>query len=358
MNVHGGRRDRLRELMEQQDCGAFLVTDLVNVRYLCGFSGSNAELLITNEGQWLATDGRYRTQAAHEAPDTELVISRALSKVLLDVAADQRIGWVGFAAGDFSVGSWQSCNGSSGVELRPLDVDLTQMRKVKDADEIDAVRAACEISVRALGALLDEICVGMTEIEIARRLELLMGREGADDRSFETIVASGPNSAIPHHHPTLRRLQVGDLLKIDFGARSRGYHADCTRTFVVGAEPDAWQRQIHALVLAAQSAGMDALAPGRTGQQVDAAARGLIDDAGYGDAFSHGLGHGVGLQIHEAPFLGKNSANTVEARVPLTVEPGIYVPGRGGVRIEDTVLVEDDGIEILTVFPRDLSRVG
>jgi Xaa-Pro aminopeptidase len=178
--------------------------------------------------------------------------------------------------------------------------------------------------------------------------------QGATGIAFETIVATGPNSAVPHHRPTDRAVAAGDLLKIDFGALYEGYHADCTRTVVVGAEPADWQREIHGLVRAAQRAGRHALAPDVDVRQVDAAAREVITDAGYGEAFSHGLGHGVGLEVHEAPLINADSDARLADRTPVTVEPGVYLPGRGGVRIEDTLVVRAGEPELLTTTPKDL----
>jgi Xaa-Pro aminopeptidase len=353
------RVSHLRELMAAAGAKALLITDLTDVRYLSGFSGSNGALLVLDDDVVLATDGRYRLQAEQEAPGTTLIITRLLVAELLRHAGSCGVTEIGFDASAMSVAAWQRITAEfPEVSLVASEVDVSGLRAVKDDRELASVREACAISVRALRRLLDEIRVGMGEIEIARRLELLMGLEGAPDRSFDSIVAGGPHSAIPHHQPTDRPIQSGDLLKIDFGALFEGYHADCTRTFVVAAEPADWQTQIHGVVAAAQEAGMQALAPGVSGQTVDAVARAVIDDAGFGEFYGHGLGHGVGLQIHEVPFLGPTSTNTVEARVPLTVEPGIYLPDRGGVRIEDTLVVLDHGVEILTDFPRDLARVG
>lgn len=359
MSAATGRVERLRALMVAAQAAAVLVTDLTDVRYLSGFSGSNGALLVLDDEVVLATDGRYRLQAQREASDATLIITRQLIAELLSHAGQRGVTQVGFAPASLSVAAWQKfARDTPDVTLAPTDIDVSGLRAVKDDAELADIREACAISVRALKRLTDEIKVGMGEIEIARRLELLMGLEGAPDRSFDSIVAGGPHSAIPHHQPTDRPIAAGDLLKIDFGALCGGYHADCTRTFVVAAEPADWQAQIHAVVAEAQRAGIDALAPGVSGRDVDTVARAVIDDAGFGQHYGHGLGHGVGLEIHEVPFLGPTSTNTVEARVPLTVEPGIYLPDRGGVRIEDTVVVLDDGVEILTDFPRDLARVG
>jgi Xaa-Pro dipeptidase len=341
-------------------CDAFLVTNLPDVRYLSGYSGSNGALLVDRDGQALATDGRYEVQAAQECSGVDLVITRRLVSDLLGWVRERGVTHVGFDAALMSVAGWRRAGDDvPGVELVPAKVDIAGLRMVKDAAEVAALRQACAVSVAALGELVTDVAVvGLTEIEVARRLELLMGLHGAPDRAFDSIVAAGPHSAIPHHQPTTRPVAPGDLLKIDFGALWDGYHADCTRTFVVAAEPQEWQAEIHAVVAAAQEAGVAALRPGVKAAAVDAVARDVITRAGYGEYFGHGLGHGVGLEIHEPPFLGSSSPNTVEAGVPLTVEPGIYLPDRGGVRIEDTVLVTEDGPEILTQFPRGLARIG
>ena len=357
---HGLRRDRLRDRLVAAECPGMLVTNLPDVRYLTGFSGSNAALLVLAGGEeLLATDGRYVVQAGQESPGVELVVSRRIVPDLLGAAVQRGLEWVGFDAAHMSVAAWRSSAvDEPDVALQAIDVDMPGLRMVKDRSEIEALTSACRISVEALTDLASQLRVGMTELEIARLLELLMGRLGAADRSFDSIVAGGPNSAIPHHQPTERPIGPGELLKIDFGALFDGYHADCTRTFVVAAEPADWQAEIHAVVAAAQRAGMVALRPGIEGAEVDAVARQVIQDAGFDEFYGHGLGHGVGLEIHEVPFLGPTSTNTVEVGVPLTVEPGIYLPDRGGVRIEDTMVVEQDGVRILTDFPRGLARVG
>ena len=242
---------------------------------------------------------------------------------------------------------------------------MEALREVKDAGELALLRLACEAADAALSDLLDRggLRPGRTEREVARELEALMLDHGADAVSFETIVAAGPNSAIPHHRPTDAVLATGDFVKIDFGALVAGYHSDMTRTFVLGKAAD-WQQEIYQLVADAQRAGREALAPGVGLRDVDAAARDLIADAGYAEQFGHGLGHGVGLEIHEAPGIGATSAGTLLAGSVVTVEPGVYLPGRGGVRIEDTLVVpggasngsESDAQtpELLTRFSKEL----
>ena len=242
--------------------------------------------------------------------------------------------------------------------LFPLDGPVETLRAIKDDAELALIAQACAIGDRALGDLFETIACGRTERDLAHELEHRMHVHGAEAPAFATIVAGGPNSAIPHHQPTERPLEPGDLLKIDFGARVAGYHADMTRTVVVGAEPASWQQEIHDLVVPAQRAGRDALVPGAAAVEVDAAARTVVEDAGHGDDFPHGLGHGVGLAIHEAPMIGVTAEGTVERGMSVTVEPGVYLRGRGGVRIEDTLIVRDGRPQLLTTSTRELLVLG
>ena len=352
---HAVRRASLRKLVAQLPAEAALVTRLVNVRYLTGFTGSNAALLVTSDGAVLATDGRYITQSEAQAPDVERLIDRACATALVERARTEGIGRLAFEAHDVTVELHDTLTRTGeAVELVASGPLVERLRSVKDEDEIALLREACAIGDRALGELFETIAPGRTEREIGRELENRMLDHGATGISFETIVATGPNSAIPHHRPTDRVVAAGDLLKIDFGALYQGYHADCTRTVVVGAEPAEWQREIHGLVRDAQRAGRHALTPGANVRDVDAAAREVITAAGYGDQFSHGLGHGVGLEIHEAPLMGYAADARLADRTPVTVEPGVYLPGRGGVRIEDTLVVRDGGPELLTTSGKDL----
>jgi Xaa-Pro aminopeptidase len=356
--AHAARRDRLARAMVERGLDVVLVTDLVNVRYLTGFSGSNGALLVAADAEAvLATDGRYQDQAAGEAPDVDLVVTRTLERDLLLRAGAQGRSRVGFEDQSVTVATHTQLSALTSVELAPVGPLITDLRVVKDADEVAAVREACRISDAALATLLTQVHAGQTEREVARRLENLMYDAGADALAFETIVASGPNSAVPHHQPTHRVIETGDLLKMDFGAMCGGYHADMTRTVVVGA-PARWQEELYLVVAAAQRAGREALRAGAGLADVDHAARSVVTNAGLGEHFTHGLGHGVGLQIHEAPFLGATALGKLQAGTPVTVEPGVYLPGRGGVRIEDTLLVGRRDAESLTTTTRELLVVG
>ncbi|AKS34554.1 M24 family metallopeptidase [Mycolicibacterium goodii] len=373
------RRERLRQRLAAADLDAMLVTDLVNVRYLSGFTGSNAALLIRvgDATPVLATDGRYRTQAAQQAPDAEVAIERACGPHLVARGAAEGVRRLGFESHVVTVEAHRALTEAAGenLELVRAAGTVEALREVKDAGEIAMLRLACEAADAALTDLLRRggLRPGRTEIQVRRDLESLMLDHGADGPSFETIVATGANSAIPHHRPTDAVLQAGDFVKIDFGALVSGYHSDMTRTFILG-RAEQWQLDLYELVATSQAAGCDAVAPGVELKAVDAAARQVIVDAGYGEYFNHGLGHGVGLQIHEAPGVNSVAAGTLLAGSAVTVEPGVYLPGRGGVRIEDTLVVpggasaegvvdgfahniSDAAPELLTRFPKELAIV-
>lgn len=302
-----------------------LVTDLVNVRYLSGFTGSNAALLVRVDDATpvLATDGRYRTQAAQQAPDAEVVIERACGPHLAARAAADGVRRLGFESHVVTVEAHSALSEAAGdkVELVRAAGTVEALREVKDAGEIAMLRLACEAADAALTDLVERggLRPGRTEKEVRRDLESLMLDHGADGPSFETIVATGANSAIPHHRPTDAVLATGDFVKIDFGALVSGYHSDMTRTFILG-RAEQWQLDLYELVAASQAAGREALAAGVELRAVDAASRQVIIDAGYGDHFNHGLGHGVGLQIHEAPGLNSAAAGTLLAGSAVTVE--------------------------------------
>lgn len=343
------RRERLAALLRERDADAIYVGDLVNVRYLTGFTGSNGAVLVQADGTAVFfTDGRYQDQAAAEVPDLERVITRRI----LDEVRARAAGTLVAETHLLAVDAWERLG-------RPQAAGrlVEGLREIKDDDEIDALRRACAISTTALEQLLAGPLRGRSERELARDLEWRMLELGAEDKAFDTILATGDHTAIPHHHPTERVVQKGDLLKIDFGARVDGYHADCTRTVVVGAAED-WQREIYAAVRASQAAGVDRLRDGVPVPEAHAAAVDSLEAAGWLHAFTTGLGHGVGLQIHEDPFLGPGHPSTLTRRTVLTMEPGIYLPGRGGVRIEDTVLVTDSGPEVLTTTTKDLMEIA
>ena len=357
MTAYAARRDRVRAALADHGVEALLVSSLSATRYLTGFTGSHGAVLVTADAgdDRLATDFRYQTQVADECPDIEALIVRNAVLGLGGLANGSGVAVLGFEAEHLTVAQHdQLQEAQPALELVGCRGVVEALRRSKDDDELAALAEACRLTDEALALLLPEVAVGRTERDLARRLEWLLLEVGAEAVAFESIVAGGPNSAIPHHSPTDRPLERGDLLKIDFGARFAGYHADETRTFVVGAEPQDWQRELHGLVAEAQRRGVEALAVGASLRDVDHAARGFIAEAGHAEHFGHGLGHGVGLDIHEAPFVSAAATGILEDRTPVTVEPGIYLPGRGGVRIEDTLVVRTGGPVSLTTTTREL----
>lgn len=353
--AYAERRDRLRALLTDRGVEAMLVSELVNVRYLTGFTGSAGALLLLPAGAVLATDGRYTEQAGAEAAGVELMTTRAAGTDLVARARASDVTALGFEENHLTVAAHGVVSAAAGdLPLVPTRRPIEELRRRKDEYEVALLAEACAIGDRAFEDVLPLLRPGTTELELARALDARMIAQGAEERGFATIVAAGPNSSIPHHQPTARPIGAGDLVKADFGARYGGYHSDMTRTVVVGAEPSGWQREIYELVAAAQLAGRDALAAGAGVAVVDAAARDVIVAAGFGPQFSHPLGHGVGLLIHEDPFLVATSTASLEAGATVTVEPGVYLPGRGGVRIEDTLLVGAGAAEPLTRTTREL----
>ncbi len=337
--IQQSRRARAQEQVRAVGADAALITSGVNVRYLTGLVSSNAALLIPADGPAvLSTDGRYAGTAERECGDVELVVERAVEAVLVRRAMASGSRLVGFEDGELTVQRHAALAALDRVSLVPLGGAIDELRVVKDETELALLASACEITDQAFLSVLDRLAPGVTEREFAVALERAMVDLGADGVAFDSIVASGPHGAIPHHVPGGRPIQVGDLVTVDCGARYGGYHADMTRTVAVGA-PAGWQREVYDLVAEAQAAGVAAAAVGADAGDVDAVSRTMIGAAGYGGNFTHGLGHGVGLQIHEAPWLGHDKTGTLLDRVPITIEPGIYLPGMGGVRIEDTLVV-------------------
>jgi Xaa-Pro aminopeptidase len=342
------RTERLRTILEEP----LLVSDGVNVRYLTGFDSSNAALLVETDRVRLFSDFRY-AEAARGVEGVEFVETKRSLFVSL---AELLEGRVGFEADDVTYSSWETLS-AGGLELVPRRGIVEALRAVKDQRELDAIRRAGAITSEAYARFADEPFIGRTERKLAWRLEELFHELGADAPAFETIVASGENSARPHARPTDREVGAGETVVIDAGVIVDGYCSDCTRTFATGPLPDELTAAYEAC-LEGQLAGLEAVRSGTTGVEADAAAREKIEAAGLGEKFGHGLGHGVGLMVHEAPRLSRESTDTLAAGNVVTVEPGVYLEGVGGIRIEDLVIVGEGGPEVLTSFTKDFVTVS
>jgi Xaa-Pro aminopeptidase len=350
---------RLRARLDEAGCDALLVTNLTNIRYLTGFTGSAAMLLVLPEDLVFVTDGRYRDQAAAQLADAMVAADISIGRTseeqreLLVPRVTGGVARLGLEAGDVTWAQQRrfADDWFTGIELVPTEGVVEGLRVVKDAGEVARIEAACAIADAALAAVRHRLGEGATEAEIALELEWQMRRLGAEGPSFETIVASGPNGAMPHHEAGERRITEGDLVVIDFGALVDGYHSDMTRTVMIG-DPTETQRRMLEAVTASQAAGVDAVRAGVEVTEVDEVCRAILRDVGWGDAFSHGTGHGVGLDIHEAPRVSFSGTGSLADGHVVTVEPGVYLPEHGGVRIEDTVVVTADGCRTLTLAPK------
>jgi Xaa-Pro aminopeptidase len=356
-----GRLERLRARLDEAGCDALLVSNLTNVGYLTGFTGSAGLLLVLAHETVLTTDGRYEQQAGEQ-----LAAAGVEARVEFGGAARQREALVEAAAGverlgleaahvtwaqqrAFAAGEW-----FPSTELVATAGVVEHLRQVKDAGELARIGAAASIADRALETVKVHLADGVTEQEVALALDLEMRRLGASGSAFATIVASGPNGAKPHALPSARPIGRGEMVVIDFGATVDGYRSDMTRTLCVGPPATKTLARMFEVVTEAQRAGVATVVAGRSTADVDAACRSVIDDAGWGTAFVHGTGHGVGLDIHEAPAVAATSGDTLAAGHVVTVEPGVYIPSEGGVRIEDTVVVTEDGCRPLTLSPKAL----
>jgi Xaa-Pro aminopeptidase len=356
----GARAERLTGRLPDAGVDAVLITDLVNLRYLTGFTGSNGVALVGPDTRLFVTDFRYVEQAAEQV---EPSFDRLKASTDLLEAIDEAVPpgelRLGFEAAHVSVREHARLREllPERIELVGTDGLVEALRAVKEPDEIDAMRAAAALADAAFEALIAGGLIGRTERELAVQLEFDMRRRGAERPSFDAIVAAGPHGALPHATPRDVEVRRGELVVIDWGAQLEGYCSDCTRTVAAGAV-DEHGREIYQLVLDAQIKGLHAVAVGAIGQAVDDVARQIIDAAGHGEHFGHGLGHGVGLEVHEAPRLGQRSEAVLEAGNVVTVEPGVYLPGDLGVRIEDLVLVTAQGAETLNGLTKDLRVVA
>lgn len=363
--MHASRLSALRKSLEQSQLDALLVSHLPNVRYLTGFSGSNALVVVTATDALLLTDFRYASQVKLEVAAEVRVIIESTSlwgRLWTELKALARVAVVAFETAHVTHQDATKfiVEGSEGArwKWRPALNLVEVLREQKDADELKHIRAAVQIGEHALGRTLPQVRAGMTEVAVAGILEHEMRSAGAEGFAFETIVAAGARSALPHARASTAEIAKGDLLLFDFGAVSGGYCSDITRTAVVGRAPDARQLEIHTLVREANGSASVGVRAGMRGRDADALARDYIQRRGHGDAFGHSLGHGIGLEIHEAPRLAKSAEAPLPVGSVVTIEPGIYLEGWGGVRIEDDVVLASEGPQVLTSFDRTCLQLG
>ena len=348
------RRSSLDLFFEEYALDAVLITDIRNIRYLCGFSGTEGALLISRGAAWFLCDSRYTAQARAEVLGADVRECTLRLETLYALAVENGFKRIGFEASHTSVTAFRKLAGVfSGIELIELGAVLDNVRLCKDASEIELLSSVAILASKSLESVLNLIKPGVLESEIALELEFEMRRRGADGRAFDFIVASGVRGAMPHGGASDKAIQSGELVTIDFGALKDAYHSDETVTVACG-EPGPRAREIHAIVKAAHDLAIEQVRPGLGCKELDAVARDHIRERGYGEYFGHGLGHGVGLEIHEMPTLSPRSEAVLKEGMVITIEPGIYIPGFGGVRIEDTLVVTSDGYRILTSADKQL----
>ena len=350
----GNRISAARECLKRLDADLLLVLNLSNIRYLTGFTGSEALLILSPEDGWFLTDSRYTSQAGAEVTGAKVIEFSNRMDALVELLRQRGATRVAFEAGSTTVAFHQELREKTpGIEYLPADAELTGLRTVKDAGELEILERVAAIASESLLEIAARLKPGMVESEVAWMLEVAMRERGAEGKSFDFIVASGERGALPHGRASEKKLAAGELVTIDYGAIYLGYCSDETVTVCLG-EPDARQREVYETVQAAQRTAMDAVHPGMSFRDLDAKARDYIAGKGFGEYFGHGLGHGVGIDIHEHPTASPRSNQVITEGMVFTIEPGIYIPGWGGVRIEDTVVVEQNGCRPITRVPKDL----
>ena len=356
-------KEMAEEILRHAPVDGILLTGAANMRYVSGFTGEGY-VYLSGKQSLIVTDSRYTVAAALECPGYQIVQwdKKGYYEPLATAVRNDGIRKLGVEDEEMTVAGWEKlCSemtkaGCGRLQIRPLKDYVTAYRAVKQPDEIRKIREAEAVGDRAFAKLLPRLQAGMTEKQVAAWIEFLMKEEGADGFSFDTIAASGIHSAMPHAVPTDKKLEEGDFLTMDFGCRYQGYCSDMTRTVVIGKASDR-QREVYDIVLLAQQTALAGIRPGVTGKEIDALARDVIDKAGYGSCFGHSLGHSVGLEIHEKPCFSPKEKNVIHPGMVITVEPGIYIENSFGVRIEDVVVITEDGCENITHSPKELTEI-
>lgn len=349
------RLSKLREGLAAEGCDALVSLAPPTNQYLAGFRGTTSGVIVTTQDAWFLCDFRYTEQANEQVVGYRIEeVSGPFTRRVGEKLSSLDLTRVAYEPGYMTVDMLHTLEDAFRGELVPVPHLVTQLRLRKEFDEVERIRAASLLAEGVLHDVLQELCPGMLERDLAARIEYEFKRRGASGPSFDTIALFGARSSLPHGQPGDKPLEAGDIVLLDFGCRRDGYCSDLTRTYAFGTIPGHWFETIYATTLEAQRRALAAVRPGITGREVDAVAREIIASAGNGPHFGHGLGHGVGIEIHEAPRLNPDSDTVLEAGMVVTVEPGIYLPGRGGVRIEDLVVVTPDGCEVLTQSSKEL----
>ena len=357
-SFHENRQKISRKILDARHLDGILFVSLENIRYLCGFTGSDGALVITRKKSFFLTDSRYWTQADEEVEGSQIVHYKKKMEGIFSLLSDLRLRKIGFesAALPFLAFQFLSEKLADGAKLVPLEDEIKNLRAVKDAQELTLIRKAIDISSNAFLHVTEILKEGVAEREVAQEMEFFMKRSGADGLGFDIIIASGKRSALPHGKASGKRIEKGDFVLIDFGSGFQGYHSDQTRTVICG-NPSLEQQKIYQIVKEAHDKAIEKVRPAIPIAEVDGAARDHIRRKGYGEYFGHGTGHGIGLAVHEDPAVNSENKGPVQEGMVFTIEPGIYLPDHGGVRIEDMVLVTRHGAEVLTHLPTEMKVI-
>jgi Xaa-Pro aminopeptidase len=352
------RQQSVRKILDSNQLDGILFTNLENIRYLCGFTGSDGAFLLTREEGFFLTDSRYWTQAEKEIKQSRIVHYKKKLEGIASLISDLKLKKIGVEGPFFALSSYQFLAKKLGTEVEfvALDDEIKNLRAVKDLQELTLLRTAIDLSAKSFSHIMPMLKEGAVEREVAFEMEFFMKRNGAEMIGFDIIIASGRRSAMPHGRASDKRIDRGDFILIDFGLRFQGYHSDQTRTLVCG-KPTSEQTKVYQTVKEAHDLAIEGIRPGIPICEIDGKARDYIKNQGYGDYFGHGLGHGIGLAVHEDPAVNSENKGLIQEGMVFTVEPGIYIPDWGGVRIEDMILVTAQGAESLTNLPRELTMI-
>jgi len=352
------RQRTARKAMDLHHLDGILFTSLENIRYLCGFTGSDGAFILTQKESFFLTDSRYWTQAEEEVRESQIIHYKKKMDGITSLLLGLSLKRIGFESTSLPFSLHQSLSEKlvNKIELVPLENEIKNLRAIKDHQELASIRKAIDFSSKAFQHIIGMLKEGVVERDIAMEMEFFMKRNGAEAIGFDIIVASGKRSALPHGKASLKRIEKGEFILIDSGSRAQGYHSDETCTVVCG-NPSSEQKKVYQVVKEAHDKAIEKVRPGIPIQEVDAAARDHIRDCGYGEYFGHGTGHGIGIAVHEEPAMNTENKGLVEEGMVFTIEPGIYIPDWGGVRIEDMILVTSQEAEILTYLPKELKLI-